>query len=346
MEEAILEKDILQFRQTLKQVAKSVEPQHSVEEIDDYLNGEMSGAELLEFESDLLQDRSLKDEVKLQRDIDDSIEETDIMELRGQISNILQTETSWNVSEKHIEDFINGELEGKELEEFTAEYNDNTDLMAEVELRKSVNKAISEKDIFKLRKELVAARESADTKRVKMLIPESKSTNMKFWRNSVAVIVVLLGITGVLRNSFVSMDNTYENYYKTPSWSPDRSLSSEVSILQSANISYLEADYDNVIDVLSQVSDSETDYAVFDFYRAASFQNLENYKSAAENYTKVIENGDNLYVEEAEWYRSLCYLKLGEMDKAKNELLAVIERKGHFENDAKAVIRRLKYSKK
>jgi hypothetical protein len=29
---------------------------------------------------------------------------------------------------------------------------------------------------------------------------------------------------------------------------------------------------------------------------------------------------------------------------AKQELLAVIKRKGHFEKDAKAVIRRLKYS--
>src|SRR5690606_31064083 len=62
LEEAILEKDILHFRQTLKQVAKSVEPQFTIEEIDNYINGELTGSELLDFENDIYQNSSLKDE--------------------------------------------------------------------------------------------------------------------------------------------------------------------------------------------------------------------------------------------------------------------------------------------
>ena len=54
LEEAILEKDILHFRQTLKQVAKSVEPQFTIEEIDNYINGELTGSELLDFENDII----------------------------------------------------------------------------------------------------------------------------------------------------------------------------------------------------------------------------------------------------------------------------------------------------
>jgi hypothetical protein len=37
-------------------------------------------------------------------------------------------------------------------------------------------------------------------------------------------------------------------------------------------------------------------------------------------------------------------VKLADKINAENELLAVIERKGHFEKDAKAVLRRLKYT--
>ena len=344
LEEAILEKDILQFRQTLKQVAKSVEPQFTVEEIDDYLNGELSGSELLDFESDMFENRSLKDEVRLHQQIDTAIEENDIMDLRGQISNILQTETSWNVSEQNIEDFIDGVLEGELLEEFKSELHDNTDLIAEVELRKKVNEAVNEKDIFALRNELISARESAETKRVKMFIPEVKSEKMKFWRSSVAVLIVLLGIAGVLRNSFITIDNTYDNYFEMPAWSPERSLSSEVTLLQQANISYIAGDDTEVIKILSQKAASNNENPVFNFYMAASLQNLNKYQEAISEYTKVLNNADNLFVEEAEWYRSLCYLKLGNYEKAKIELLAVTDRKGHFENDAKAVIRRLKYS--
>ena len=343
LEEAILEKDILQFRQTLKQVAKSVEPQFTVEEIDDYLNGELSGSDLIDFESDMFQNRSLRDEVSLHREIDFAIEEGDIMDLRSQISNILQTETSWNVSEKSIEDFIDGVLEGELLEEFKLELQDNTDLIAEVELRKRINEAIGEKDIFELRNELIATRKAAEVKKVKMLIPESKSGQVKFWRSSVAILIVLLGLAGVLRNSFISIDNTYDNYFKAPAWSPERSLSTEITLLQQANISYLAGDDAEVVKILSQVPASNNQ-PVFEFYKAASLQNMNNFQDAIAGYTNVINHGDNLFVEEAEWYRSLCYLKLGNYEKANLELLAVIDRKGHFEKDAKAVIRRLSYS--
>lgn len=343
LEQAILEKDILQFRQTLRQVAKSVEPQFTVEDIEEYINGELTGADLIEFENDMFQNRSLRSEVKLHQEIDSAINENDIMNLRGQISNILHTETSWNVSEKSIEDFIDGVLEGELLEEFLVELKDNTDLTAEVELRKQVNESVSETDIFNLRNELRAAKDSAEVKKVKMLIPESKIGTMRFWRSSVAILIVLLGIAGVLRNSFVSGDRVYDKYFDVPEWSPERSLSEEITLLQRANSSYLNGDFAQVINILNQVPESNIELPVFDFYKAASFQKLEKLDDAIAAYTKVINHGDNLFIEESEWYRSLCYLKTGNKERARVELLAVIERKGHFENDAKAVIRRLKY---
>jgi tetratricopeptide (TPR) repeat protein len=346
LEQAILEKDILHFRQTLKQVAKSVEPQFTVEEIDEYINGELTGAKLIEFEKDIFQNRSLRNEVKLQHEIDSAIGENDIIQLRNQISNILQTETSWNVSEKSIEDFIDGTLEGELLDEFLFEMKDNADLKAEVELRKQVNESIIESDIFNLRSKLKEARETAEVKKVKMLIPQSKIGEIRFWRNSVAIVIVLLGIGGVLRNSFMSYDRIYDKFFEAPEWSPERSLSDEITVLQRANFYYLNGDDYQVINILSQANKSDINYPVFDFYTAVSFQRLEKLEEAIANYTKVINHGDNLFIEESEWFRSLCYLNSGDKKMARTELLAIIQRKGHFENEAKAVFRRLKYSVK
>jgi hypothetical protein len=346
LEEAILEKDILHFRQTLKQVAKSVEPQFTIEEIDNYINGELTGSELLDFENDIYQNSSLKDEVALHQNIEKSLMEFDVINLRNQISNILRTETSWKVSEKSIEDFIDGILEGEALAEFNSELNDNTDLIAEVKLRNQINESIAEFDIFNLRKELTAAKESADIKKINMIIPETKSGKWKFLRRSVAVMVILLGIAGVLRNSFVSTENTYEHYFVTPAWSPERSVSNEITLLQKANIAYVNAEYAKVVKILSELSSTGNESAVFDFYKAASFQEMNKYNEAILEYTRVINQGDNLFIEEAEWYRSLCYLKLKNYEKSRTELLAVIERKGHYQNDAKAIMRRLKYSLK
>ena len=345
LEQAILEKDILQFRQTLKQVAKSVEPQFTVEKIDDYINGELNEIDLLEFERDLFQNRSLRNEVKLHQDIDMAIQENEIMCLRSQTYNILQTETSWNVSEKSIEDYIDGVLEGELLDKFNFELKDNTDLMAEVELRRQVNESINEKDIFDLRNELRAAREASEVKKVKMIIPESKEGQIVFWRSSVAILIVLLGLAGVIGKSLVSVNNTYDRYYESPSWSPERSLSNEITLPQKANMSYMNEDYAQVVKILDELPKSNNN-PVFDFYKAVSLQNLEKFDEAIAGYTKVISHGDNMFIEESEWYRSLCYLKQGNEQKVNTELLAVINRKGHFENEAKAVLRRLKNSSK
>ena len=161
-----------------------------------------------------------------------------------------------------------------------------------------------------------------------------------------AVVIVLIGLAGVLGKSFVSSDNTYERYFNVPEWSPERSVSSDITLLQKANIAYLDGDFKGVVEILGQPPSNGIENPVFDFNKAASLQGLENYNSAIVEYSKVINHGDNLFVEEAEWYRSLCYLKLKNYEKSRSELYAVIERKGHFENDAKAIIRRLKYSLK
>ena len=75
-------------------------------------------------------------------------------------------------------------------------------------------------------------------------------------------------------------------------------------------------------------------------------QNLERFSEAISEYSKVIAHGDNMYIEEAEWYRSLCYMKSGKKDLAKTELLAIVNRNGFYKNDAKAVLRRLKVTLK
>jgi anti-sigma factor RsiW len=346
LEEAILEKDVLHLRQTLKQVAKSVEPQFSAEEIDGYLTGELSGTDLLDFEKNMFQSSSLRGEVQLHRQINLAVNEGDIMALRSQLSKILQTETSWNVSDKSIEEYIDGNLDDDLLAEFELELNDNTDLIAEVKLRKQINDSLKEKDIFDLRKALVAAKEKAEVKKMKMIIPETKKANLKFWRSSVAIFIVLLGLAGVLRNNNVAVDKVYDNYFAAPSWSPERSLSSEITLLQQANISYLNADYTEALRILNQAASSDMENPVINFYKAASFQGMSKYEDAIGEYSKVIKHGDNLFIEEAEWFRSLCYMKLEDYEKMRIELLAVMERKGHYENNAKAIIRRLKYTSK
>jgi len=356
LEEAIMEKDILNLRETLSQVAKSVKPQFSTEEIDKYLSGELKGSELKKFEAELEQNRALKEEVELHREMEGAFGEMDIFTLRSQLSHIIDTETSWNVSERSIEQYIDGELQGELLDEFIAELNENTDLMAEVTLRRNVNEAIGEKDIFTLRDKLKSARESSENTEIKSIVPDTSINLFINWKRVVAIAILLLGITGMYNISFNSLDKTYHSVYTSPKSSVERSVSvapatgemtlEEQSSFSEANTYYLNGEYKKAAIEFAKLAHSKNkkDGFVYQFYLGASLQNSDQFKEAIPEYNQVIKQGDNYFIEEAEWYKSLCYLELGDKKMAKQNLEAIIDRNGFYKKDAKLVLRRLKFS--
>ena len=352
LEEAIMEKDILNLRETLSQVAKSVKPQVSTEEIDKYLSGELKGTDLKKFEAELEQNRALKKEVELHIEMEGALGETDILDLRNQLSHIMSTETSWNVSEQSIEEYIDGELEGELLDEFIAELNENTDLLAEVTLRRNVNEAIGETDIFALRDKLNSARESSENTEMKSIVPDRSIHLFNNWRRVVAVAVILLGISGIYNIAFNSLDSTYNSFYTSPKQSAERSVvsvetitSDELNYLNEANYFYNSGNYKKAIELYDLALDgNEKGDFVSHFYKGASLQNLNKFNEAIPEYNQVIKQGDNLFLEEAEWNKSLCYLKLGNKTLAKQQLEAIVNRNGYYKKDAKVVLRRLKFS--
>lgn len=346
LEEAVLEADIMNLRETLQQVAKSVEPQYSAEEIDDYLNGEMEDNILAEFEAEMKQNKQLLEEVNLHMELEAALEEFDVMKLRDEMSSIMEAETSWNVSENTIEDFIDGVLDDEELlEEFNIELKENTDLMAELSLRENINSAIGEKDIISLRESLSEARRGSEKQEVKSIVmPRFDTQSTRFWRNSVAMIVVLIGLAGILNTGMQSTQGTYAKYFETPAWASERSVNASLDAIQTAKIYFQQSDYQKVIKELDNVTPQKDQAFVAQFYKGLSYQNLDQYDNAIQEYTKVINHGNNLFVEEAEWYKALCYLKENKRSEARAELLAVIDRKGHYEKDAKAIIRKLRYT--
>jgi len=344
LEEAILEKDIMDLRNTLEKVSELVKLPYSSEEIEKYNTGELSKKEMEKFEKELAINSALQREVEIYREVEKALEELDISKLRNRLSGLMKTETSWNVSPKAIEDFIDGELEGKALDEFRSEYKENTDLKSEVSLRADVNKAIGEKDIISLSERLHEMKKDINKKDMKSIIPDENKNKFHWWRAGVAVAVILFVVSGLFRNDFVSIDKTYDYYYQSPEWSPQRSASSDLSYLHEANTYFLNGEYLKAIDLYDKAIKEYNENSVYHFYKAAGLQNLGKFREAIPEYTKVINNADNIFVEEAEWNKSLCYLKLNRKDLTRDQLKAIIKRNGYYARDAKAVLRRLKYT--
>ena len=276
--------------------------------------------------------------------------ENDILNLRNQLDQIMKTETSWNVSEENIESYIDGELEVEFLDDFLAEMEENADLKAEVNMRSEVNDAISEREIFKLRDELVKARTNAENTEVKSIIPESRFNLANLAKKTsrfAAVLILLLGITGILNISFDS-DQTYKAFNSVPQWSPERSINAEIEVehrfLLDGNMYLSEGKYEKAIEKYDMAIKTETEKFAAHYYKGRSLQQLEKFKEALPEYNEVIRHDNNTYIEEAEWNRALCLIKLGEIDKAKLQLIAIVNKNSFYRNDANAILRRLKIS--
>ncbi len=256
----------------------------------------------------------------------------------------MNAETSWTVSGKSIEEYIEGEIKGKQLTEFEAEYNQNTDLKAEVNLRREVDEAIGERDIIILKEKLSNIHKESQTKDVKSIVPEHKLNNFYWVKVSVAVAIIIFVFSGLVNYGFYGTDRAYETYYNAPEWSHHRSVEGEQDYFSEASEYFAKGDYHNAVRLYDEALKESKEQFVYHFYKGASLQSLNQYQDAINEYERVIRHGDNIFIEDAEWYRSLCFLKMKNFAKAREHLVFIVNKNGYYSKNAKAILRKLKYS--
>lgn len=67
----------------------------------------------------------------------------------------------------------------------------------------------------------------------------------------------------------------------------------------------------------------------------------KNYVIAIQNLSFDLTGADAFYIEK-QWYLSLCYLKMGEIENAQSSLFAIQHSSNVFQSDAKALLRKLR----
>jgi hypothetical protein len=341
LEDAILEKDILKLRENLSKISESFREPDSTEEIDRYLNHELNGEELEQFNRELAVNAVLRREVELHRELETALLEVDVMNLKGALNQVMERETSYDVSEEQIEDYMDDTLESGHLAQFRSELLQNPGLRSEMHLRQNVEDALGEKNIMALRDRLRHVRKEINIQESKSMVPQREVRHIPWWRAGVAVAVLLFAMAGLFRNTFYS----YEALDQSPQWSPQRSVDTNMGILQQARTHVEKEEYDMALALYDKGMDENSNRKfVFQFYKAACLQDLKKYDLAIREYAAVIKHGNNMFVEEAEWYKALITLKTGEKSDAKQQLQSIIDKNGFYANEARAVLRRTRFS--
>lgn len=350
IEDAIQEKDIMQLRDNLKQIAASV-PAHdfSQEEIDEYLSGEMPAYESDEFEKELELNSYLAADVKLHKEIEEAVMESDIIQLREQIRAIIDTQASYHQEFEEIEAYLDNELTAEQLVEFENDLFENAGLKAEVKLHREVEWAATESDIMDLRENLKGIRGSLETQEEKSVIRLNTGWKSIFTNRYAAAVILLVALTTsvILKMQPDGNKQLYDKFYvETEAVGTSRSSADFNMTLNNGKELFNQGKYEQAAILFQAVIDKDQTNAIPRFLLGNSYQNLKKSIEAIEQYQVVVANKENTYRDLAEFNIGLCYLLQEEKQQAIDQFRKVSRNGNNYGPQAAAILKELKYEEK
>ena len=347
IQEAVAEHDIMDLRANLQSISQSISAHNwKSEEIEDYLSGGLDAESRIMIENEVLININLENDIELYREINEAIGEKDIQKLRSGLRGIIEFESSHARTVDEIEDYLSGELEESFMNSFEEELMTNSGLAVEVRLSSEINNAIGENDIMSLRESLKKIKDSRiepeNQQKLGISPPRLQRT---IWYAAAASVILLLGISGIFNRHSYSAPELYSEYYHPleGNLGATRSASrpEEVSLNQ-ALIKMNNKDYDAALKLFSDILVNDRQNIVSNFYTGTIRQQKGQYDGAIQSFTNVISQGDNLFVEQSEWYIGLCYLSRNEREKAIRQFRKISNDNGYYQQQSQAILKKLR----
>lgn len=239
-----------------------------------------------------------------------------------------------------IERYIAGEMDEAERLWFIKEMDDNEKLRREIELRNKTDAILKNKDLLELRNKLaILEKKRAESNPVK----KSGRPGIVRYAALIAGVVIIGGIA-LLSNRRMSNESIIEKYYKpyeavAPSRSEATVTGSDFNLaLEYYNIH----DYRNAAIYFTRVIEKEPDNLYSVLLNGISNFETGNYPEANISFLKIIADNDNYYIDHAQWYLALCYLKTDEINKAIEQLAIIEKSRTIFRKDARKILKTLK----
>lgn len=341
--QAVSEKDILDLRANLSSIAQSTSKhERSLEEIEDFLNGDLDEelTDLIRAESQV--NSALSVEIALHGEIDLAVQEKDIIRLREGLQQMMQNEYSHSRSIEEIEDYLGEELEASLLADFESELIMNSGLASDVAFHSEIDKAAMESDVISLRDSLqhISREEQGRSSEILGLSPRRKSL---FWYAAASTILLMIVFTSLLRHKTYTSQQLYTSYYQPYKNGANVSRSSTGPTGEmSAALRHIDnGEYTMALSHLDQASAGTRDGFSIDFYSGVAYQELGEYGRAISSFSEVVGHGDNLLVEQSQWYIGLCYLRLDERERAVSQFRAIVSGNGYYRDQSKKILKQL-----
>ena len=342
--EAVAEKDLIDLRANLQSIAQSVSVhERTFEEIEEFVSGELDNEIETLLREEAMMNVALSNEIELHKDINSAINELDIMKLRSNLNMIIQNEYSHSRSIDEIDSYLNDELDEHTQALLEDELLVNSGLAADLTFHREVDKAIMEKDVMALRASLQSiSQKEQDRSSEKLGVASPKRKNL-LWYAVASSIVLMFVFSSLIRHKTYTSQQLYSFYYQPykNGASVSRSASVSANELNTALLEIDRGDYTGALKSLKSASAKEQDGFSVNFYSGVAYQELGEFRSAINSFSEVVRHGDNLLVEQSEWYIGLCYLRIEEREKAIAQLRGIVSRNGFYRDQSSKLLKQL-----
>ena len=223
---------------------------------------------------------------------------------------------------------------------FQKEVDGNENLRQEIELRRKTDAALKSRDLMNLREKLNTIE---NARKEQKQVSRSGKRVLKY-SIMIAGIIIVAGSLTLFNGKKMSNDEIMDHYYK-PYEPPATSRSASAVLNTDYNLAveyYKIHDYRNAAIYFSKVISNEPGNMHSTLLNGISNFEIQNYPEATNSFRKVINNNNNLYIDHAQWYLALCYIRTGDQVKAKEQLIEVEKSGSIYRKDARKILKRIK----
>lgn len=239
-----------------------------------------------------------------------------------------------------IDKFLNGEMEEEELQWFRGEMEINPRLSEEVRLQQEVSEAIIDEDVMALRDQMNSLFDG-DRQTLKKK-PETvyASGTVKLAAASLVAILIAIASAVYFYTGEPETGDLYSMYYQTYDGVMNvRSGNADLDgMMVNALLKYENREFEPAIALFEKVLEADPDNVASMFYKGIAHMETGEFEKALRSLEGVTEHGNNLFVENAEWYKGLCYMRLEKTGKAKEHFIRMRDNEGYYSRQAASVL--------
>lgn len=238
-----------------------------------------------------------------------------------------------------IEEYLDGNLSDKELQDFLKLRAGDPGFSAEIFLRAEINEAIKDKNFIEFRKLLDENTKQTNPSFTKLSFQRELLRTWHLAAASFSLILVVGGLWYILSNKPFSTERLVSKYYK-PAHPILQVRSVEANTddaLKEAFNFYQQNDYTSALKYFNSLENQIT----AKFYSGVCYIELEQYNKAITSFEFVINDKDNLFVEQAEWYLGLIYLMNNQKGQAVSQFKKISSSESYYSNQAIEILKYL-----